>query len=91
MTHFCISDDAFDGTESKSTETTLEHLMCCFHFFFNGSKHGDSGSVSAAQQPILLKTDVARVGVETKTMAGVFMIFQVSFGSVCSAFLPECF
>lgn len=29
----CVSDDASDGTESKSSETALEHLMCCFFFF----------------------------------------------------------
>lgn len=38
--------------------------MCCFYFFY-GSKHGYLG-ISAAQQPILHKTDVARVGMETK-------------------------
>lgn len=81
MAHFCISDDASDGTESKSTETTLKHLKCCF-YFFNSTKHGYLGCISAAQQPILHKTDVARVRMETKTMAGMFVLFS-SFGSVC--------
>lgn len=30
MADFCISEDAFDSTESKPTEKTLEYLMCFF-------------------------------------------------------------
>lgn len=48
--------------------------------FFYGSKHGDVGCISAAQQPVLHKTDEARVGMETEAMAGMFILFQVSFG-----------
>lgn len=74
MADFCISEDAFDSTKSKPTET-LEHLMC--FSFFNGGKRGDLGCISATQQPVLLKSDVARVGTESKTMAGLFILFHV--------------
>ena len=73
MADFCISEDAFDSTESKPTETTLEHLMC----FFYGGKHGNLGCISATQQPMLLKSDIARVGMESKTMACMFMPFHM--------------
>lgn len=75
MADFCISEDAFDSTKSKPT-ATLEHLMC-FFFFFYGCKRGDLGCVSATQQPMLLKSDVVRVGLESETMADMFMLFHV--------------
>lgn len=66
--------------EFKPTETTLKHLMC-FLVFIYGSKRGDLGCISAAQQSMLLKTDVARV-----RMISMFILFSCAGYSIICKF-----
>lgn len=67
--------------EFKPTETTLKHLMC-FLVFIYGSKRGNLGCISAAQQSMLLKTDVARARMESKAMISMFMLFSCAGYSI---------